>query len=452
MSANKYRKRLTGDLDRWIANGLVAAESRDAILDDIAPVARGWSASGALAILGSVLLALAAISFVAANWTHLGNLVRLILIFGTLWACFLSAGWAFGRRHPALGHALALLGAALFGVAMVLVAQIFNMSSWRYTVLAIWAVGAIGTALVIPSRPVLILAALLGSSWVWAETFNPFAHGVLWSYLPLWAVTMIAASRMRSLVAANLLAIGINIWIAFLLWDYAQDGRLSELQSSSILILACGASAMLFAALRDREWFGFGALTNWSTSLALLAGFVAQFPLDRFEARIGRNEEAIDGWLAVAGVSGPDYWILAGLFIAVFAGALIWRYLTRSETRTLALPAIAAVLAAMLLPTFAEWLGGNAVLPLRVVVGVIVFALSITLILYGSREGRRYTGGVGIALFIAQTLYVYGETFGDLLDTSLFFLIGGLLLFGLSIAVIRLQKRIAGKNGTEAES
>ncbi|MEE2527245.1 DUF2157 domain-containing protein [Hyphobacterium sp. HN65] len=447
MSKSRYRQRLQKDLDRWITGGLVAAENRDAILSDIADAPRGWSASGALAILGAVLMALAAISFVAANWTHLGNLVRLILVFGTLWACFLSSGWAFGRQQPALGHALALLGAALFGVAIVLVAQIFNMSSWRYTVLSIWAVGAIGTALVIPSRPVLILAALLGSSWVWAETFNPYAPGILWNYLPLWAVTVIAASRMRSLVTANLLAIGINVWIIFLLWDYAQDGRLSELQSSSVLILACGASAMLFAAFRDREWFGFGALANWATTLALFSGFIAQFPLDRFEARLGRNEEAIDGWLEIAGVSGPDYWLLAGAFMAILAGALAWRFMTRPATRTLTIPTLAAALAALLLPSLAGWLGGESILVLRVIVGVIVFALAIALILYGSREGRRYTGGVGIALFIAQTLYVYGETFGDLLDTSLFFLIGGLLLFGLSIAVIRLQKRITADAG-----
>lgn len=447
MANSRYRRRLENDLDRWIGKGLVPAEQRGAILDDIADARPGWSASGALAILGAVLLALAALSFVAANWTQLGNLVRLVLIFATLWACFLSSGYAFTRNHPAIGHGLALLGAALFGVAIVLVAQIFNMSSWRYTVLAIWAVGAILVAVAIPSRPVLILAALLGAAWVGSESANPYAPDIIWSYLPLWAVTLIAASRLRSLVSVNLLAIGLYVWMAFLIWDYARDDRLSELQSTSVLILACGATAMVFAALRDHNRFGFGALTSWGATLALTSGYFVQFPLDRFESWSTGDADGFDSerWIEIAGVSSSDYWILAGGLLAVLAAALAWRFRNNTAARTLALPAFGAALAAFLLPSLAAALGGSSILVLRILVGVVLFALAIALILYGSREGRRFTGGLGIALFIAEALYVYGETFGDLLDTSLFFLIGGLLLFGLSIAVIRLQKRIGPK-------
>ncbi|WP_420433115.1 DUF2157 domain-containing protein [Hyphobacterium sp.] len=444
MANSRYRRRLENDLDRWIGKGLVPAEQRDSILEDIADAQPGWSAPGALAILGAVLLALAAISFVAANWTHLGNLVRLVLIFATLWACFLSSGHAFGRDHPAIGHGLALLGAALFGVAIVLVAQIFNMSSWRYTVLVIWAIGAIIVAVAIPSRPVLILAALLGAAWVGSESANPYAPDIIWGYLPLWTVTMIAASRLRSLVSANLLGIGLYVWIAFLVWDYASDDRLSELQATSVLILACGATAMVFAALRDQGWFGFGALTSWGATLALTAGYFVQFPLDRFESWSTGGGDRMDSerWIEIAGVSSSDYWSLAGGLLAVLAGALVWRFRNTAAARMLALPALGAAFAAFFLPSLAAAFGGSSILALRIIVGLALFALAIALILYGSREGRRFTGGLGIALFIAEALYVYGETFGDLLDTSLFFLIGGLLLFGLSIAVIRLQNRI----------
>ncbi|WP_421787108.1 DUF2157 domain-containing protein [Hyphobacterium sp.] len=450
MANSRYRRRLENDLDRWIGRGLVPADNRAAILGDIAEARPGWSAAGALAILGSTLLALAAISFVAANWTQLGNGLRLILILSTLWACFLGAGRALARQHPAIGHALAMLGAVLFGVAIVLVAQIFNMSSWRYTVFAVWAVGALIVAVVIPSRPVLILSALLGAAWVGAESANPYAPPVIWSYLPLWAIMMAAASRLRSLVSANLLAIGLYIWVCFLLWDFARDDRLSELQLSTALILASAAAGMLFAVLRDHSLFGFGALANWGATLALAAGFTVQFPLDRFERWQAGNDGAAERWIEIAGVSSADYWMLAGAFLVIFLAALAWRVVNNKGARTLALPALAAALAALLLPSLAGMLGGHGVLALRIVSGLILFALATALILYGSREGRRYIGGLGITLFIAETLYVYGETFGDLLDTSFFFLIGGLLLFGLSFAVIRLQKRLAAR--PEAQS
>ncbi len=66
-----YRARLTGDLERWISAGWVDAANRQAILGDIASRPGRWNAAGALAILGAALLALSALSFVAANWLAL---------------------------------------------------------------------------------------------------------------------------------------------------------------------------------------------------------------------------------------------------------------------------------------------------------------------------------------------------------------------------------------------
>ncbi|WP_394692176.1 DUF2157 domain-containing protein [Hyphobacterium sp.] len=451
MAVSRFKKRLAKDLDRWIENGLVPAGNRTAILGDVPDARVGWSASGALAILGAVLLGLAAISFVAANWADMGDILRLTLLFGVLWGCFAGAGWAFARDHSAIGHALALLGAAMFGASIVLVAQIFNMSSWRYTVLGIWAVGALAVALLTPSRPVLILASLLGAAWTWAETYNTFAPDVIWGYLPLWAITMLAASRMRSLVSANFLGIGLFVWLSFLVWDYAQDDRLSALQSLSVFVLAAGGLAMLFAALRDGDRFGFGALTNWGSVAALAGGFALQFQLSEFEDYAERGSSyrgsAQEYWETLTGPGTGDYWLLAGVFAVIFAIGIVIRSLHRSASRILLIPASIAIAIALLLPTLTQLAGPDAVLMLRILTGASVFTLAVALILYGSREGRRFTGGIGIALFVAQALYVYSVTFGGLLDTSLFFLIGGLLLFGLSIAVIRMQKHLQAKPG-----
>jgi len=102
------------------------------------------------------------------------------------------------------------------------------------------------------------------------------------------------------------------------------------------------------------------------------------------------------------------------------------------------------------LPYLAALLGGESVLILRIGLGIAILAVAVSLILYGSREGRRFTGGLGIALFVAEALYIYGETFGGLLDTSLFFFVGGLFLFGLSMGVLRFQKRMSAKEETSS--
>lgn len=217
--ADRYLKRLARDLDRWISDGLVAAQNRQAILDSAAPSPRRWSAAGAAAILGAILLALAALSFVGANWSELPKIARFALILGALWASLGSAAAAFARGAPALGHALALLGAALFGAAIMLTAQTFNMSAFRNTGVLIWAAGALATALVIPSRPVLVLAAGVGALWAGLEVNNPLTPGPHWAYLALWFVTAAAALRMTSSVTLHLLAACLVFWIGHTLYE-----------------------------------------------------------------------------------------------------------------------------------------------------------------------------------------------------------------------------------------
>ncbi|MFW5661997.1 MAG: DUF2157 domain-containing protein, partial [Oceanicaulis sp.] len=270
-----YRKRLHADLDRWIANGLVPAENRTAILADIAPARAGWSASGAVALLGAVLLAFAAISFVAANWDAIPRLGRFALIIAALWASFLASGAAFARNNPVVGHALAVLGAAVFGAAIALTAQTFNISAFRNTGVLIWAGGALAVAAVTPSRPVLILAALLGAFWAGSEAFNPMTPAHVWSYGPLWLATAALAWRLRSAVTLNLLGLAGLVWGAHLLHETTQDS-LADMQRFAVFALATGAAAMGSALMRDRRIFGAGVLSAWFAAAALAAGFALQ--------------------------------------------------------------------------------------------------------------------------------------------------------------------------------
>lgn len=63
----EYRDRVADDLERWIAAGLVGAENRVAILATL-PARRKVDAVTALIWVAAVLLGLAVIAFVAANW------------------------------------------------------------------------------------------------------------------------------------------------------------------------------------------------------------------------------------------------------------------------------------------------------------------------------------------------------------------------------------------------
>ncbi|MGJ3232606.1 MAG: DUF2157 domain-containing protein [Oceanicaulis sp.] len=421
-----YRKRLEADLDRWIARGLVPAGNRAAILDDVAPARPRWSTAGAAAILGAVLLAFAAISFVAANWADMPRLVRFAVILTALWASFGGAGVAFARGNAAIGHALALVGAALFGAAIALTAQTFNMSAFRNTGVLIWTIGALATALAIPSRPVLILSALLGGLWVVLESVNPLSPGAVWGYLPVWVVTLAAAIRLQSKVTVHLLAVAAIIWTGWTVYE-TTDPRLDLLHRNAIYALIAGAAALVFAALRDRSVTGAGILSAWFAAFALIAGFSLQSPVF-----------ADDGAPA-----GALYYMLAGPPLLVVVAVSLFRLATRAAGPASSAAYILAGAAAFALPLVFTAAGDGAAFALELAAGAAIYALATALVFAGAQAGRGAVGAIGVVLFTAQTLYVYGRLFGDLLNTAVFFLVGGLILFGVSILVTRVSRRLA---------
>ena len=432
---SRYRKRLEADIERWIEAGLVERSNKAAMLDMASRGGTAWSASGAAAILGAALTALAAITFVAANWADMDRILRFALLASALYASFGGAALAFARRYPAIGHALALLGAALFGASILLVAQTFNMASFRNVGVLIWAGGALATAIATPSRPVLILTALLGAGYVLLESLNPYAPALIWSYAPLWLATVAAAARMHSPASWSLASIGLGIWLGFLIMEAGGAAGLSELERASLFTLAAGAIALAAAQARDFGLEGAGVLRNWAAVGALGAGFVLQLPFER-------SADITSATFALTLSAGAPVFVIAGAVLAVVIVAVaLARGLKGSLGRTAGLSIAIAAGLAYALPFLSEALGPGGAFVLRLVLGAVVFAVATGLVIVGGGEGRRVIGGLGVALFVIQALYVYSVLFGGLLSTALFFLIGGLLLLALSAVGVRLARR-----------
>lgn len=122
-----YKERVAQDLDRWIAAGHVSAEKRAAILASI-PDARRIDAATALAWVGGVLLGIAVIAFVAANWDVLPRLAR----FGLLLAFFLglagAGAWAAHKERPVLSNIALMIAALVFAASIGLTGQIFDIA------------------------------------------------------------------------------------------------------------------------------------------------------------------------------------------------------------------------------------------------------------------------------------------------------------------------------------
>jgi len=432
-----YKSRLAGDLDRWIGKGWIDAARRDDILGDIPDPVRRWTAIGALAILGAVLLAMAALTFVAANWDAMPRLLRFATILAALWISLLGAGRAFDRGAGVLGHALAVLGAALFGAAIMLTAQTFNMTSFRNTAVLVWAAAALVTALAIPSRPVLILATLLGGLWGGLEIASDQAATVVWGYLPVWAVTAALALRLGSKVSMHLLALGLVLWGAHALHRYEVNTDIATISVQAVGALLYGAVALGGALARDRGMPGGGILAGWTAVAAVILAMALQVRIDA----------SIDGTVMGGAYIGPSMAAL-GLILLVGILRLSWGRLRLVPAAGLL--AVGAIV--FVLPPLASAAAPGMSWLVELVYGALFYAGAVALILQGSSEQARATGAIGIAAFAGQTFYVYAETFGGLLDTALFFFVGGAILFAMAAGLWAWRRRRDAQPATGGEA
>src|SRR5699024_7662667 len=82
------------------------------------------------------------------------------------------------------------------------------------------------------------------------------------------------------------------------------------------------------------------------------------------------------------------------------------------------------------------------ILPLPYVwVIVVLFVYAVSSLLVGYRDGMDERMKLGIVGFVIATLTLYTQYAWESINRSLFFIIGGVILFGLSILLDRVRKK-----------
>jgi uncharacterized membrane protein len=144
-----YKDRVKQDLDRWVAAGLVPEDRRAAILDTI-PEARRLDASTALAWVGGVLLGIAVIAFVAANWDGMAKLARFAILLTAFLAFSAGGAWAAHTERSLTSNMLLMIAALVFAASIGLTGQIFDIAGDPRS--ASYAAGVAGFALALAGR------------------------------------------------------------------------------------------------------------------------------------------------------------------------------------------------------------------------------------------------------------------------------------------------------------
>ncbi len=411
-----YKSQVTADLERWEAAGYLTADQKTAILADLHRDT-GRPLSDWLGLLGAVLMAAAAVTFVAANWEDMPKLARLGIIGVALAGAHALSATLFAKGMERLAQAAVFLAVGLFGAAIMLIGQTYHFNADFPGGIMLWGIGALAASALVPSRTALGAALVLGALWTFVAASDSPGNAVHWAYLPYWALVAALAVRLNWWTGAHLSVLAAFFWI----------GRSSPgLEDSIGMPFDLGAYGLL--------------------ALVILAGALAS------AGRLGRIV-AVYAAAAFLGLSCAEY-------LAWLGGYKDFGF---APLPLVLLGGLAAVLAALgaargrLSTPEAAGLGGLALvhgttaLTLVPLLHVGVFWLGVVLALaFGVFRRWPVMINFSVLTFTAGLLVTYFRTFGSLIETALLFGAGGAIFVALSVAVSAISKRWLGPASDDA--
>lgn len=431
MRDRKFIQRLTQELPQWVERGWVQRGAEPEILAYVESRHSGHERMAiALSLMGVLLLGSGIITFFAAHWAGMSKLVKLMVLFGGMSSTYIAAGITTSRGNlPRLSQGLWLLGVILFGANIMLIAQIYNIDSHYPNGVLLWALGGLLVAYVVPVQATLNAAICLALLWTGMESMD-FNRNFHWPFLLFWLACLPLIYRHSWLRALHLALLSLLLWSGFsyfnILWDY--QGRIQQgaplylIQIYFLTYLALFVGSLLLEQRADTRKLA-PVTRHYAVFAALCAFFALTFP------EIQRSY----GWLhGNAGrLSADAIWLTATLLAAAVLAALVRK---QQRTRPAApVPTylkwgrvlLAALLGLMLLNLFLQ---GSAGGQMALAFNLLFFAALVWLVFHALHSGDRTLLNFSFLFFAAWLLSRYFDTFWTLLDRSMFFMAGGLVL------------------------
>jgi uncharacterized membrane protein len=414
-----YLRQLKRDLEEWIAKGLVPASSRDAILESAGAGSR-TRLDLIFAVFGVILVGAGAMSFVAANWEMMGKFSRLVVLFGTMWAAYAIAIYFLASARDVIGQAFILLGVLMFGANIMLIAQTYNINAHFPDGVMLWALGALAAAVIAPSRAALAAALALGSLWTWQE-FSYFDVVLHIPFLFFWAACAAMAFIFAWRPGVHLTILALIFWFVLNTEGFARLLGWGEVESVTIYIfvpLALWSLMQLFDA-RGNAFSVTGS--HYAFFIFLVAYFVLHFA--------DNNDKA----------SPDSSWVIFAMTMSLIAFAAGVVGISRKAINIVDLLGIAFACVTTIAYVYLVQRNDEAL-------DVPYLAFTLLILLWslqrGVRTEDRFVINLSTVFFGLWVIYVYFVLFSDRIDTTVFFLVGGLLLILLGLGLEGMRRRL----------
>ena len=393
-----FHRKLEQEIELWLKEGIIVPEQKNRILARYRLLKKADEKAGpgklitTFSILGSILVGVGVILFVASNWSAIPKWGRLSIIFLSMLSSY-GFGYYFHyetKSYPKVGASLILLGSFIFGAGIFLIAQIYHITVHYPNGPLLWGVAVLPLAYLLKYKSLVSLAILVLLVWFGMEVHLRSSH---YSYLK--GVSMIPLFQMA----------GIALWGVGLMhkgWKFLQI-----ISGPYVLI---GSLITFFTGyILTFDLHGLGLESD--PLLIFCLGITILFSVAVIIRCLSQEKET--GW----------FWETLGL--AVLMANVIYLFLTFS--RMPPIPTMAPVSVRGDLRLFFN----------------ILFALEIFgLIILGFIRRWPIYVNIGLLFFALDVVARYFDLFWELLPRSLFFILGGLFLLTGGIVLERKRRKI----------
>jgi uncharacterized membrane protein len=401
------RKFIERESPRWIEQGIVTGEQAERILGLYEDRKH---AVGLIPLFGSLLVGLGFLSFVAANWQGMHELFRLVLIIAVMAGCYACGHWFTSQGSQKLGISLIGIGLFAFGGGIFLVGQMFHLTAYDAGSFLIWGLAGFLVTWLYRSRFLFLLSlAIITAAQIYSissfSLFSYYAFGGLLLLAAYWWYNrnvVIGWLLQFSIIVESMVFIGSKGWPV--IW----------------YIVVLMALYTLFDWIGRKEHYSMQA-----------APILAAFAFGLFLVFIDADDESFFIWTEV-----PVFYYLVISGILLAASLYAKRRAKREQS---------AFEWLLFLPFF---LIGEF---MEVFYLLSLFLFSLFLLWQGYREAWRFKINLATVLFVISSMLAYVKMAWDFMDKSLAFLIGGLLLLGLSAFMNRRNRQFL-KHTTQEES
>ncbi|MBI4691305.1 MAG: DUF2157 domain-containing protein [Nitrospirae bacterium] len=179
-----FHKRLIQEIELWLKEGLITLDQKERILarykllEEVEEKAGPGKLVTIISILGSILVGVGIILFIASNWSEIPRWGKLFIIFTSM-ITFYGLGFYLRyerETYPKVGASLIFLGSLIFGAGIFLIAQIYHITVHYPNGPLMWGLGVLPLAYLLRFKTILTLTIIDLLIWLGMESRFWLSH------------------------------------------------------------------------------------------------------------------------------------------------------------------------------------------------------------------------------------------------------------------------------------